>query len=69
MRANAPAPMPPAPRPWITRKTISQVIDGARPHRTEAIRNSTIEARNIVLRLNRSPSLPQTGVEQAVARV
>ncbi len=69
MRANAPAPMPPAPSPWRTRKAISQFIEGAAPHRTEAARKSRIEARKTALRGNRSPSLPQTGVEQAVARV
>ncbi|SCE07025.1 hypothetical protein GA0115246_110314 [Streptomyces sp. SolWspMP-sol7th] len=67
--AKAPAPMPPAPSPCTTRKAMSAFIDGASPHATDVTRKSTTEARKTRLRSKRSPSLPHTAVEHAVARV
>lgn len=69
MRAKAPAPMPPAPRPWSARKAISWVIDWAAPDSAEPTTNTATEARYMCLRPYRSPNFPHTGVEAAVARV
>ena len=41
---------PPAPMPWIARKTTSCVIDVARPQSAEPSRKTTIAKRNRFLR-------------------
>ena len=60
---------PPAPMPWIARKAMSSVIPGAAPQSAEPARKMTMDTMKIVLRLNRSPSLPQIGVPTVVPRM
>jgi hypothetical protein len=69
IRAKAPAPMPPAPMPCTTRKAINSPMDWAAPHRAEPAMNTAIDARYVLLRPTRSPSLPHTGVVTAVTSV
>ena len=52
----------PAPTPWTSRKTISDGIDHANPHRIEPKRKITIPTSITVLRPARSASLPNTTV-------
>lgn len=69
MIAMTPTIRPPAPRPCIARKPISWLMSWAIPLSAEPIRKITMEARKTPLRPYRSPSLPQIGVEAAVASV
>jgi hypothetical protein len=66
--ACAPTMSPPAPSPWIARKTISWSIDCERPESIEPRRKITIAARKTGLRPSMSPSLPYRGVETVAAR-
>ena len=52
----------PAPTPWTSRKTISDGIDQANPHRIEPNRKTTIPTSMTLLRPARSASLPNTTV-------
>ncbi len=69
MIAMTPTIRPPAPSPWTARKAMSSFIDCDRPDNAEPTRKSTIEVMKMPLRPYMSPSLPQIGVEVAVARV
>ncbi len=69
MIAMTPTIRPPAPRPWIARNPISWPMSWAIPLSTEPIRKTTMDVRKTPLRPYMSPSLPQMGVEAAVARV
>lgn len=61
------APSPPAPTPWNTRQTISQVGSGAKPAAADE-RMKTISAIcSSAFLLVRSASLPQIGVTIALA--
>src|SRR5215469_15059022 len=51
----------------MTRNRISVLIDGARPHRSEATTNSTTVARNSFTLPNRCDSQPVSGTEIAFA--
>ena len=69
MIAMTPTIRPPAPRPWTARKPISCPMSWAMPDSAEPIRKITMDVRKTPLRPYMSPSLPQIGVEAAVARV
>jgi hypothetical protein len=69
MIAMTPTIRPPAPRPCSARKLISWSIDWDMPESADPTRKITIEVRKMPLRPYMSPSLPQMGVEAAVARV
>ena len=60
---------PPAPRPWMPRKSTSWAMSWLVPHSAEPSRNNAIEARKVRLRPKMSPSLPQIGVAIVVARM
>ncbi len=69
MIAMTPTIRPPAPRPCTARKPISSPMFCAMPLSAEPIRKITMDVMNVPLRPYMSPSLPQTGVAAAVARV
>ncbi len=69
MIAMTPTIRPPAPRPWTARKPMSCPMSCAMPLSAEPIRKITIELMNAPLRPYMSPTLPQIGVEAAVASV
>ena len=52
---------PPAPMPWIARKTTSCTMFCASPHRAEPTRKIEIAMMNIGLRPWTSPSFPYSG--------
>ena len=58
---------PPAPRPWKTRMVMSMLVSCENPAMAEAITKISSESCSSSLRLDRSASLPQIGVEMVVA--
>ena len=61
------AAIPPPPRPWNTRAMISSSGACEKPATAEETTKMTSEICSSSLRLTRSASLPQTGVETVVA--
>jgi len=57
----------PAPRPWMTRKPISDPADQAAPASTEPARNSSRAASHTRLAPSRSAAHPVTGMTEAKA--
>ena len=58
---------PPAPRPWITRTAMRVVVSWAKPAIAVPTTNRPIAVMSSALRFTRSASLPQIGVETAMA--
>ena len=58
--------MPP-PTPWITRKTMSSVVEVASPHSTDPTVKSTSESRYTRLAPKRRAAQPVTGITAASA--
>ncbi|MDQ0649137.1 hypothetical protein QFZ53_003333 [Microbacterium natoriense] len=58
---------PPTPMPWITRTAISMLVSVEKPAITVPTVKMTSESCTRILRSTRSASLPQIGVETAVA--
>ena len=67
MMATTNAVRPPMPMPWIARATSSTATFGASPAIIDPITKITIALWTISFLLNRSESLPQMGVDAAVA--